>query len=59
MFYIGLYRENMIKIFLPQITRTKALIFGMWHHLGDHYQGCLHYVPGAKNGSAPGSHGVI
>ena len=28
MFYIGLYREN-IKMFLPEIRRHRALIFGM------------------------------
>ena len=29
MFYIGLYRENMKKIFLSEATRPKVLIFGM------------------------------
>ena len=54
MFYIGLYRENMIKIFLSETTRTKALIFGLCHHLVDHFQVCSNYAPGTKNGPAPG-----
>ena len=29
MFYIGLYRENVKKIFLSETTGPKALIFGM------------------------------
>ena len=54
MFYIGLYRENMNKIFLSETTRHIALIFGMYHNLVDFYQVCSNYVPGAKNGHAPG-----
>ena len=29
MFYIGLYRENVKKIFLSETTMPRALIFGM------------------------------
>ena len=29
MYYIGLYREFMKKIFLSEITKPRALIFGM------------------------------
>ena len=29
MFYIGLYRENVKKIFLSETTRPRALIFDM------------------------------
>ena len=29
MFYIGLYRENVVKIFLSETTGPRALIFGM------------------------------
>ena len=29
MFYIGLYKENVKKIFLSETTGFKALIFGM------------------------------
>ena len=39
MFYIGLYREKQ-KIFLSEITRPRALMFGMKHHLVDLYQVC-------------------
>ena len=49
MFYIALYRANMKKIFL-----SKALIFGMKHHLVDLFQVCSNYAPGAKNGPALG-----
>ena len=41
MFYIGLYREQHEKIFLSEITRHRALIVGMKHHLVDLYQVCL------------------
>ena len=56
MFYIGLHRENVKKIFLSGTTRSKALIFGMWHQLLNLYQVCSNYDPGAKNGPSPGSH---
>ena len=29
MFYIGLYRENVKKIFLPETTKLRALLFCM------------------------------
>ena len=54
MFYIGLYRENVEKIFLSETTRPRALIFGMYHHLVDLYQVCSNNSHGAKNGPAPG-----
>ena len=31
--YIGLYGENLEKIFLFETTRPRVLIFGMKHHL--------------------------
>ena len=49
MFYLGLYRENLKKIFLPETTRPRALIFGMYHHLVDLHLVCSNYIPGAKN----------
>ena len=48
MFYIGLYRENMKKIFLCETTRPRALIFVMKHHLVNLYQVCSNYIPGPK-----------
>ena len=54
MFYIVLYRENLKKIFLSEITRPRALIFDMLHHLVDLYQVCSNYAPGIKNDPAPG-----
>ena len=42
------------KIFLPETTRTRALIFDMYHHLVDLYQVCSNYAPGASNRSVPG-----
>ena len=56
MFYVGLYRENHETIFLSEITRPRALIFGMKHHLVNLYEVCSYYIPGAKNGPVPGSH---
>ena len=53
--YIGLYRENIEKIFLSETIRSRALIFGVWHHLVDLYQVCSNNAQ-AKNGPAPGSH---
>ena len=38
---------------MSEATGTKALIFGMYHHLVDIYQVCLNDAPGAKNGPAP------
>ena len=53
MFYIGLYRENN-EIILSDTIRLRAFIFGMKHHLVNLYQVCSNYIPGAKNGPAPG-----
>ena len=54
MICIDLYRENMKKSSNPETTRLRVLIFGMKHHLVNHYQVCSNYAPGAKNGPAPG-----
>ena len=35
MFYLGLYRENVVKIFLSNTTGHRALIFGMQHYQVD------------------------
>ena len=43
-------------MFLSETTRLRALLFGMEYHLVNLYQVCSNYVPGAKNGFAPGSH---
>ena len=61
-----LNREKHGKIFLSESIRSRALIFGMQHHLVDLYQICsnyapgakmaLHLGPGAKNGPASKSH---
>ena len=56
MICIGLYRENVKKIFLSETTRSKALIFGMEQHLVDLYQVCSDYSHGAKYGQPRGSH---
>ena len=37
MCYIGLYREQLEKIFLSETTRPRALVFGMEYHLVDLY----------------------
>ena len=50
--YIGLYRENMKKIFLSETTETRALIFDMKHLLVDLYHVCSNYTPGGQNGTA-------
>ena len=59
MFYIGLYREKLGKIFLSETIRPRVLIFGMLHHLVNLYQVCSRYIPGAKNGPASGSHVLL
>ena len=46
MLYIDLYREKHEKIFLSETTRPRALIFGMKHHLVDHYHVCSNSTPG-------------
>ena len=56
MFYIGLYRENIKKIFLSEFTMPKALIFGMKHYLVNLYQVFSNDAPGAKNWPRPGKH---
>ena len=56
MFYIGLYRENVKKIFLAETTGPRALTFGIKHHQVDLYQVCSNNDPGVKNSPAPGSH---
>ena len=55
MFYIGLYRDNMKKIFLSETTRHRVLIFGMYHHQVDLYEVCSNNAPGVKTGPARGS----
>ena len=55
MFYIGLYRENVKKIFLSETTRPRALIFGILHYQKDLYQVCSNNAPGVKNVPAAGS----
>ena len=42
------------KTFFSEITRPRALISGMQHHLVDLYQVSSNYLPVAKNGHAPG-----
>ena len=56
MFYIGLYNGKYDKIFLSETTRTKALIFGILHHLVDHYQIYSNYAPGGQKWAQPGGH---
>ena len=55
MFYIGLYRQNVKKIFLSETTRPGALMFGMLHHLVDLYQVCSNYTPRVKMAPSRGS----
>ena len=43
-----------LKIFLSEITRPRALIFGMQHYLMVLYQSCSNYFPGVKIGPALG-----
>ena len=54
--YIGLFRENMKKIFLLETIRPRALIFGMRSHLVDLYQNCSYDPPGIQMGLPGGSH---
>ena len=54
MFYIGLYRDNHEKTFLSETTVSRALLFGMKHHLVILYPVCSNYIPVTKNGSATG-----
>ena len=44
--------ENLKKT--SEITKPRALIFGMKHHLVNLEQVCSNYTPGAKHGPAPG-----
>ena len=56
-FYISSYRENVIKIYLSETTRTKTLIFVMRHYLLDKYLEFVKLMPnGANNGPYPGVH---
>ena len=55
MLHIGLYRGKHKKI-LSEITRPRALIFGMYYHLVDLYQACSNYAPGGKIWPHRGSH---
>ena len=56
MFYIGLYKKTMKKIFISEPARLIALVFGMYmlHNLVDLYQVCSNYVPVDKNGPVLG-----
>ena len=45
-FYIGLYREKLRKIFLSETIRLRALTFGLYHSPVDLYQVCSNYAPG-------------
>ena len=54
MFNIGLYRENMEKLFLSETIMPRALIFGIYHDILDLYQVCSNYASGAKNGPTSG-----
>ena len=56
MFYIGLYRENLQKIFLPETTRPRALLFGKKHHLVHLFRVCSNNSTGAKNRPVPRGH---
>ena len=42
------------KVFLSEIIRPRALIFGMLHRLVGLYQGCLNDAIWAKNGPTLG-----
>ena len=53
MFYIDLYSENIEKS-SSEITRPRALIFGMKHYLVDLYKVCSNYGPWTENGPALG-----
>ena len=56
MFYIGLYRENVKKIFVSETTEPRALILGIKHHQVDLYQVCSNNAPGVKMVPPWGSH---
>ena len=43
-----------LKILFSEARRPRALIFGMWHLLVDHYEECSCNVPGVKTGPSPG-----
>ena len=49
MLYKGLNMEKHEQIFLSETIRPRAMIFGMYHDLGD-------YAPGAKNCPCPRGH---
>ena len=44
----------MQKIFFSETTRPRVLIFDIYDYLVNFYQVCSNYIPGAKNGPAPG-----
>ena len=48
MFYIVIYRGKHETIFLSETTSSRALIFGMKHHLVNLYQVCSNYFAGPK-----------
>ena len=56
MVYIGLYKENMQKIFLSETTKARALLFGSKHHLVSLYKVCSNNAIGAKIVPLGGSH---
>ena len=41
-------------MFSSETTRTRALIYGMYHNLVDLYQVCSNIAPGANNGLTAG-----
>ena len=43
-------------IVFQETTMPRALTFGMKHHLGDLYQVCSKYAPGAKKRLCPVGH---
>ena len=50
-----LIEAKLEKTFLSETTSHSALIFGIKHHLVDHYQVCSHYAPVAKIGPTVGA----
>ena len=51
-----LTKGKLEKIFLSETTRRITVIFGIKHHLVDLFEICSNNAPGAKVGSAMGSH---
>ena len=52
---IGTKKENFKKSSPLKLTRSRALIFDMWHLLVDLYQVCSNDAPGVKTGPISGS----